>query len=458
MHAATPRFTVFPQRFVGLSPGSADAPVRIEQNADEGVHAPRGPEPFFRFALGLAVFAAASLHAAPPTPAQEQAWRDGIKQALFIGAPPALAPEKHGEFAAAPGVVAERVTYGTQFGLRVPAIVYRPKQDGGRRPAVIVVNGHGGDKFSWYAFYSGVLYARAGAVVVTYDPAGEGDRNINRRSGTRAHDKIEPPDELGRRLGGLMVTDIMQAVSYLSQRPDVDPRRIAAVGYSMGSFILSLAGAVETRLKACVLVGGGNLDGPGEYWDRSKPMCQGLPYKSLLFLGDRAAVIYALHASRGGTLIYNGLEDTIILNPPFGEAGFAALQERVRALRGSPAGVFETGFVPGTGHRPWFVTKPVARWLEQQLDFPAWTLADIDAMPETHIGPWAKANEVEMDKLYATEHREGGTRALGTGVPGIKREDLGVFPAAEWERRKATFIHESWLQEARARLGGASRN
>jgi dienelactone hydrolase len=406
--------------------------------------------------LGLA--ALASIHAAPPTPAQEQAWRDGIKQALFIGPPPALAPEKHGEFEPVPGVVAERVTYGTQFGLRVPAIVYRPKQAGGRRPAFIVVNGHGGDKFSWYAFYSGVLYARAGAVVVTYDPAGEGERNINRRSGTRAHDKVEPPDELGRRVGGLMVTDIMQAVSYVSQRPDVDPRRIAAAGYSMGSFILSLAGAVETRLKACVLAGGGNLDGPGEYWDRSKPMCQALPYKALMFLGDRAAVIYALHAARGGTLIFNGLEDTTVQIPPFGEAGFAALQARVRTLRGNAGGIFETGFVPGAGHRPWFVTKPVARWLEQQLDFPAWTPADIDAMPETHIGPWAQANGVEMDKLYATEHREGGARALGTGVPGIKRDDLHVFPAAEWERRKATLIHESWLREARTRLGGGGRN
>ncbi|MBL9209924.1 MAG: acetylxylan esterase [Opitutaceae bacterium] len=408
--------------------------------------------------MSLLALAAPALFAAPPTPAQEQAWREGIKQALFITAPPALAPEKHGEFEPEPGVIAERVTYGTQFGLRVPAIVYRPKQDGGRRPAFIVVNGHGGDKFSWYANYSGILYARAGAVVLTYDPAGEGERNIHRKSGTRAHDKVEPPDELGRRLGGLMVTEIMQAVSYLSQRPDVDPRRIAAAGYSMGSFILSLAGAVETRLKACVLVGGGNLDGPDGYWDKSKPMCQALPYKALLFLGDRPAVIYSLHASRGGTLIYNGLEDTTVQVPPFGEAGFAALQERVRTLRGSPADVFETGFVPGTGHRPWFVTKAVARWLEQQLDFPAWTGADIDAMPETHIGPWAKANGVEMDKLYATEHREGGTRALGVGVPGLKREDLAVFPAAEWERRKATLIHESWLQEARARLAGAGRN
>jgi len=48
-------------------------------------------------------------------------------------------------------------------------------------PGLIVVNGHGGDKYSWYAFYAGILYARAGTVVVTYDPIGEGERNAGRK-------------------------------------------------------------------------------------------------------------------------------------------------------------------------------------------------------------------------------------------------------------------------------------
>ncbi len=34
-----------------------------------------------------------------------------------------------------PGVIAERVTYGTSYGMRVPAIVYRPAQGGKHRPA-----------------------------------------------------------------------------------------------------------------------------------------------------------------------------------------------------------------------------------------------------------------------------------------------------------------------------------
>jgi dienelactone hydrolase len=398
-----------------------------------------------------ASFAIASVAIAEPlTSSQQEGFRSRIRAALFAGgALPSLNPEKHGSFEPEPGIVAERISYGTQFGMRVPAILYRPKAPAVNAPGIVVVNGHGGDKFSWYAMYSGVLYARAGAFVLTYDPTGEGERNIHRKSGTRAHDEVEPLPELGQRLGGLMMTDVMQAVSYLSQRPEVDKERLAAFGYSMGSFVISLACAVDTRLKACVLVGGGNLDGPNGYWDNSKQMCQGYPYKALSFLGDRPAVIYALHASRGPTLVYNGLEDTTVAIPRFGEPYFRELQDRVRKLSGTPERVFDTMFHPGTGHRPYFVTKPVALWLEQHLDFPNWTASHIEAMPVTHISAWAHANSIEMDKLYATEHREGGTPALGVGVPGITRSALHVYQHEEWASRRNLLVHESWRKRAK---------
>jgi dienelactone hydrolase len=376
--------------------------------------------------------------------------RARIKAALFASDPlPELQPQSHGSFEPEPGVVAERISYGTQFGMRVPAILYRPKTPRSKAPAIIVVNGHGGDKYSWYPFYAGVLYARAGAFVLTYDPTGEGERNLDHKSGTRAHDKVEPIAELGQRLGGLMLTDVRQAVSYLSQREEIDAGRIAAAGYSMGSFVLSVACAVETRLKACVLVGGGNLDGPGGYWDGSKPMCQGYPYKALSFLGDRPAAIYSLHAARGPTLVYNGLEDTTVAIPRFGEEYFRELQERVAKMRGKREGVFDAMFHPGTGHRPYFVTKTVALWLEKYLDFPNWTNEDIEAMPVTHISEWARANSVDMDPLYATEHREGGTPGLGTGIPGVKRSDLDVFNDDEWQERLPMLVHENWRERAK---------
>jgi dienelactone hydrolase len=330
-----------------------------------------------------------------------------------------------------------------------------PEQRRGKIPALVVVNGHGGDKYAWYAFTSGIVYARAGAAVLTYDPIGEGERNIHRRSGTRAHDVRQDPPELGRRMGGLMMTDVMQAVSYLAGRPEVDAHRIGAMGYSMGSFVLSLACAVETRLHACVLVGGGDLDGPDGYWDRSKPMCQGLPYKAMEFLADRPAAIYALHAARGATLLYNGLQDTTVAIPTHGPDFFADMHRRAAELRGSENGLFEYEFTTGA-HRPYFVTKPVVRWLNRQLSFPNWTDEKIAVMPTTHVSEWAKENRVEMDKAYATEEREGGAQVAGTGIPALSRDELNVFTPEQWEAQKDRLTYEAWLKAARAQLGEAN--
>jgi hypothetical protein len=239
----------------------------------------------------------------------------------------------------------------------------------------------------------------------------------------------------------------MQAVSYLAQRPDVDPKRLGAMGYSMGSFVLGLTCAVETRLNACVLAGGGNLDGEGGYWDSSsKTMCQAIPYQSLRFLGDRGAVLYDLHAARGGTLVLNGTADDVVSGPTMGATFFEDLRKRTVALHGSEKDVFDFAWVPGGGHRPYFVTRAAALWLEKRLDFPIWTAASIAKMPETHISEWAERNGVAMDKQYATELREGGTRALGSGVPGVAHDLLNALPVAEWEREKEKYVYESWVK------------
>src|SRR4030095_8554444 len=123
-------------------------------------------------------------------------------------------------------------------------------------------------------------------------------------------------------------------------------------------------------------------------------MCQVIPYKSLAFLGDRPAVIYALHASRGPTLLYNGLQDTTVAITRLGPDFFADMRRRTAELRGSDKNLLEYNFTT-RAHRPYFVTKPVVRGLTRQLGFPNWTDADIAEMPTTHISEWAHANGVE---------------------------------------------------------------
>jgi hypothetical protein len=124
-------------------------------------------------------------------------WRAEIRKALYVPDKlPALEAKVWSSFEPMPGVMADRVTYQTSDGMLVPTIVYRPEHwpgqnKGVKLPGVVVVNGHGGDKFTWYALYSGMLFAKAGAEVVTYDPIGEGERNVDRRSHASAHDKIQ---------------------------------------------------------------------------------------------------------------------------------------------------------------------------------------------------------------------------------------------------------------------------
>jgi hypothetical protein len=243
----------------------------------------------------------------------------------------------------------------------------------------------------------------------------------------------------------------MQAVSYAAQRPDVDPARIAVAAFSMGTFHSAIAGAIDPRIHALVLSGGGNLSGDGDYWDLSpKVMCQSGPYKALRFLGDRGAVLYALNQQRGPTFVINGTADPLIVSSHSFEPFFDDVRNRTAALSGTRSGLFETFWIPDAGHRPNFVTRPAALWLENQLHFPNWTTASIQAMPEVHISEWAARTGAHVGAGFATELGEGGVRALDAGVPAIPREQLQAVPDAEWQQRKSDFVYEAWVERARA--------
>jgi dienelactone hydrolase len=393
--------------------------------------------------------------AAAPLPAQmsdaaAQELREKIRAALHVPDPlPALEAKSYGGFLAEPGVVVERVTYATEYGLRVPAIVYRPEKIHGRIPAIVVVNGHGADKTSWYSWYTGVEYARAGAMVVTYDPIGEGERNDEHKDATGEHDKVIDVPGVPERMGGAMVTDVMQAVSYLRSRPEVDPKRIGVMGFSMGSFVVSIAGAVDDRIHAVLLTGGGDLDGPGGYWDSSHAvMCQAGPYHALAFLGDRPALLFALQARRGPTFILNGTNDTVVAIPQHGADFFADLRKRTIAVNGSDKNVFTTYFDPGASHRPAWVTQVAAQWLDDNLHFANWKSSQIVSLPTIRIGDWAAKNGVELNKSAQREDRDAGLVAIDAHVPKLTVEQLSVLTRSEWEKQRAEFVYSTWARDA----------
>jgi dienelactone hydrolase len=390
------------------------------------------------------------------TPAQLEHLRQQAVHALAIDAPlPALAPHNFGSLDATPDVRIEHITFATQYGMRVPAIVYVPKHVAHKAPAIVVVCGHGGDKSSWYAVYTGLLYASAGAVVVTYDPIGEFERATTRGSEAGEHDKLIPGLTHTERVGGLMIEDAQQAIRYAASRPDVDTHRIALVGYSMGSFhavlAAALAGPQLPRIRALVLSGGGNLDGHEEYWDSgSKPNCQSGPYKALNFLGDRGAMLYAMRAQSGPTLVLNGTEDSLITKFNEQEPFFNKLRPRIAAITGSQTNLPETLWFAGAGHRPSWITRPAAIWLDQQLHFPNWTEAQIESFSLVRAGDWVAQTGVRISRGYQVEQKEGGILAIDLHLPGLTREQLTTVPEAEWSANPAPYTLDGWTPHALA--------
>jgi len=389
------------------------------------------------------------------------AWRAQIRKILYVpDTLPALEPKTWSTFSPTPGVLADRVTYRTMDGMLVPAIVYRPDPKvvkwKGKLPGILMVNGHGSDKFGWYAIYTGMEFAKAGAVVVTYDMIGEGERNIDKKSRASSHDKrVTPPEgvpatDWGQRVAGLMQVDLMQGVTYLTQRPEVDAKRIAVLGYSMGSFVTGIAGAIDTRIHAVVLSGAGVFDGPGGYFDSGQLPCQGPPYRALQAIGDRSAIIYALNADRGPMYIMNGSVDTVMDIPHHPQAWFDEIKARAIAVRGSDKDMFTTVFYPGVSHRPSWENRDGVEWLEKNIHFAIWTEKDIETMPTSHVATWAKDNNVTVGTSEMREEREGGIDALGTGLPNIKREDLMVLPDADWIAMKDQLTYEAWAAKASA--------
>jgi dienelactone hydrolase len=411
--------------------------------------------------LLLALLLSATIsHAQTTTPVQLEHLRIQATHALYLDTPlPPLSPKTFATFDAAPNIRIEHVTFATQYGMRVPAIVYIPTHTHGKLPAIVVVCGHGGDKSSWYAVYTGMLYATAGAVVVTYDPIGEFERATTRTSEAGEHDKLIPGLTHTERVGGLMIEDAQQALRYAASRPEVDPTRIALLGYSMGSFhailAAALAGPQLPKIRALVLSGGGNLDGPNEYWDSNpKPNCQSGPYKALNFMNsgtaDRAAILYALRARSGPTLVLNGTQDSLITKFNEQEPFFDTLRAHIAAVQGSRTNLPETLWFANAGHRPSWMTRPAAIWLNYQLHFPNWTDAQIESFPTIRAADWVAKTHVRISHGYQVEQKEGGVLAIDLNLPGLTREQLTAVPEALWQKDPKPYTLEGWTPHALA--------
>jgi hypothetical protein len=134
--------------------------------------------------------------------------------------------------------------------------------------------------------------------------------------------------------------------------------------------------------------------------------------------------------------------------PEHGPDFFADLRKRVIALNGSDKNVFTTYFDEGASHRPEWVMKIAATWLDDELHFADWKTKQIAALPTIKIGDWAAKNGVELTKSMQREDRDAGLVAIDVNVPQLTPEQLSVLPMAEWEKHRQEFVYSTWANDA----------
>lgn len=151
---------------------------------------------------------------------------------------------------------AERFSFASEAGERVPGIFMKAVRAKDRQPVVVLLHGTGSQKEEFLALMR--TLADRGFATAAIDA---------RHHGARISPKYGPGNEqyfaamLDAYLTGKgrpylydTVWDVMRLVDYLETRPDVDSKRIGVMGISRGGTEAYLAAAVDPRIAAVVPV------------------------------------------------------------------------------------------------------------------------------------------------------------------------------------------------------------
>jgi pimeloyl-ACP methyl ester carboxylesterase len=127
-------------------------------------------------------------------------------------------------------------------GLKLAGIEHTPDdlRPGERRPAFAILHGFGGNKDGQGQSVVATQFCQWGYVTLRIDFRGCG----------------ESEGEHGRIICLDQVEDTRNAVTYLTTRPQVDPRRIAVIGSSFGAAVAVYAAGLDPRIAAVISCGG----------------------------------------------------------------------------------------------------------------------------------------------------------------------------------------------------------
>jgi dienelactone hydrolase len=154
------------------------------------------------------------------------------------------------------GIVEERGTFATEPGKRVPTLILKQASAAGRLPVVVVLHGTGGNKDGMRDWLD--AFASRGYLAVALDARYHGDW-VPGVKGAQAYNEAavaawrsKPGEAREYPFWYDSAYDLWRVVDYLETRPDVDPKRIGMLGFSMGGIQIWLAASVDTRVAAAV--------------------------------------------------------------------------------------------------------------------------------------------------------------------------------------------------------------
>jgi pimeloyl-ACP methyl ester carboxylesterase len=135
----------------------------------------------------------------------------------------------------------EKVTF-VSAGLKLAGIIHTPAdmKKGERRPAILVLHGFGSNKASGNCVGPAKMLCDWGYVTLRFDMRGCGDSE----------------GEFGRIICLEQVEDTRSAITFMQERPEVDPARIGLIGSSFGAAVLVYTAGIDTRVAAAISSGG----------------------------------------------------------------------------------------------------------------------------------------------------------------------------------------------------------
>jgi dienelactone hydrolase len=206
--------------------------------------------------------------AKPPAPASAAQWTETSKrlrqrlleEVVFHGWPKAWVEarprfEETGVIEAR-GYRVRKLRYEIVPGFHSAALIYEPAKPGGRRPAILNVNGHVGPpgKSVEYKQKRCITFANSGVLALDLEWLGFGELQEPRNS----HWYAAHLDLVGTRGLGLFYLAMRRGLDYLQEHPGVDGDRIGMTGLSGGGWQTIVLSALDERVRAAAPVAGFN--------------------------------------------------------------------------------------------------------------------------------------------------------------------------------------------------------